>query len=482
MSATRFAIIGAGMSGILAAIKLRQAGHDHVTVYEKADRIGGTWRDNVYPGLSCDVPAHNYSFSFALNPEWSGYHASGPEIQAYFEKVVDDFGIRPLIRFNSEITAARWDGTRWQLEFADGTHTEAEVVIAATGVLHHPKIPDIPGLESFAGKAMHTARWEPELDLSGKRIGIIGSGSTGVQMTTKLGLDGHQIVNFQRSPQWIMPIPDYEYSEEELENFRNNPGAIEALRNDDFYWNGVYRFNEGLVNPDSDAMQEIETYCLQNLESVTDPVLREKLRPDYRAACKRLIYSSHYYEAAQLPNVETVVCGIDTVEPGGIRDREGTFHELDILALATGYHADRFMRPMVVEGTDGIDLETAWATRCSAYMAISIPHFPNLFMLNGPTSPVGNFSLIEVAEIQWTYVEQLIRPIAAGNATAVVASDSAFAAYEDKRIAAARGTIFASGCTSWYLDAEGVPMTWPWSYQDFEKAMETPEWEAYQVS
>lgn len=482
MSEKRFAIIGAGMAGILAAIKLREAGHKHVTIYEKADRIGGTWRDNRYPGLTCDVPAHAYTYEFAPNPEWSAYLVGGAEIQAYFEKVVDDHGIRPLIRFNSEVTRLEWQDDQWALETSAGDSDHAHAVIAATGVLHHPKIPDIKGLAGFAGTAMHTAQWDESVPLSGKRIGIIGNGSTGVQMAVALGKTGHEIVHFQRSPQWMMPYPNFEYTEEDKARFRADINAINAIRYDPTYEANVQRFTTGVTDIDGPEMSAIEDICRNWLEqAVVDPVLREKLRPDYRAACKRLIYSLDYYAVAQQPNVETIVCGIDEIVSEGVRDNDGTMHKLDILALATGFHTDRFIRPVSVKGIGGRDIEDAWAERCHAYMAISIPDFPNFFLMNGPSSPVGNFSLIDVAEKQWVYIAQLLHRVADSNARGIVACHAAHAAYEDRRIKAAKASIFGSGCTSWYLDATGVPITWPWDYQAFAEAMVKPDFDAFEV-
>jgi cation diffusion facilitator CzcD-associated flavoprotein CzcO len=478
----RFIILGAGMSGILAAIKLKEAGCEHVTVLEKADRIGGTWRENVYPGLTCDVPAHCYTYEFAPNPEWSAYHAPGPEIQAYFEKVVDDWGVRPLIRFNAEVTRCEWQGNCWEVETRDGTTRQAEFVIAATGVLHYPRYPEIPGLESFAGRTMHTAKWDRSFPLAGKRLGIIGNGSTGVQMVCNLAPQGIEIVHFQRTPQWIMPVPTFAYSDEDRAVFRASLEAINAVRYDAQYWSNIRRFTTGVADPASPQMQEIEAYCLMNLEqSVRDPALREKLRPTYRAACKRLIYSSDYYEHAQRPNVTNIVCGIAEVVPEGIRDNEGALHRLDVIALATGYHSDRFVRPVKVIGAGGRDIEEVWRERCTAYLAVSIPDFPNFFMLNGPTSPVGNFSLIDTAEKQWAYIEQLLARIGEGNARGIAVSQKAFAAYEDARITRARQTIFGSGCASWYLDKTGVPITWPWDYDAFADAMKAPDFEAFEV-
>ncbi len=482
MTEKRFLIIGAGMAGILAAIKLREAGHRNIVIYEKADRIGGTWRDNRYPGLTCDVPAHAYTYQFAPNPEWSAYLVGGKEIQAYFEKVVDDYGIRPLIRFNAEIVRMEWKDDQWDVESADGEVDHAHAVIAATGVLHHPKWPEIKGLESFAGNAMHTAQWDERVWLAGKRIGIIGNGSTGVQMAVALGKAGHEIVHFQRSPQWMMPYPNFEYSDEDKARFRASLDAINEIRYDPTYESNVQRFTTGVTDIDGPEMQAIEDICRDWLEqAVVDPVLREKLRPNYRAACKRLIYSLDYYGVAQQPNVETIVCGIDEIVPEGVIDNEGVLHKLDVLALATGFHTDRFIRPISVKGLGGRDIEEAWAERCQAYMAISVPDFPNFFLMNGPSSPVGNFSLIDVAEKQWTYIAQLLARVSDSNARGIVASHAAHVAYEERRIKAAKASIFGSGCTSWYLDGTGVPITWPWDYAAFGEAMAKPDFDAFEV-
>ena len=478
----RFAIIGAGMSGILAAIKLRMAGHDAVTIFEKADRIGGTWRDNRYPGLACDVPAHAYTYEFAPNPEWSAYFAGGPEIQAYFEKVVDDYGVRPLIRFECEIAALDWVEGQWRIQTTAGHIDHADVVIAATGVLHHPNMPDFAGLESFAGRAMHTARWDDSVDLAGKRIGVIGNGSTGVQMVAHLGLEGYDVVHFQRTPQWMMPAPNFAYTEEDKAAFRARVAAIDAVRYHPQFLAAVDRFTNGVTDMHSPEIEEIEQLCRQHLEqSVRDPELRETLRPTYRAACKRLIYSSTYYDAVQKPNVEVVVGRIDRIAPEGVIDGEGRLHPVDVLALATGFDADRYIRPARVRGANGVDLDDVWAERCAAYLGISVPGFPNLFFLNGPTSPLGNFSLVDIAERQWGFIEQLIAVLAVGDARAIHISPAAFSRQEAARVAAHRNTIWASGCSSYYLDKTGVPIVWPWSYERFRQETKTPDLAQFEV-
>ena len=473
----RHAIIGAGMSGILAAIKLLERGERNFTVFEKGTDLGGTWRDNRYPGLTCDTPSHAYSYSFATNPEWSSYYATGPEIHAYFRKVAAERGVLPFIRYGSEVTACVFDDATgiWRLRMADGGETEADVVYVATGVLHHPKMPDIAGLDTFSGKAFHSARWDDSAVLDGARVGVVGCGSTGIQLVNALSDRAARVVHFQRSPQWIMPVPQFDYTAEQKAAFARDPALIDAIRHDKDYWAAIYRFTDGVADAESPEAAEIEDICRQNLESsVRDPDLREKLRPNYRAACKRLIYSWEYYECVQRPAVFVETGGIAKFEPAGVRMADGTLHALDVLVLATGFHADRFIRPATVAGRGGRLLDDFWSVRPTAHYAVALPGFPNLFMLNGPTGPVGNFPLIDIAEMQWDYLEQLLEPVRAGRAKCVEPRQEAFEAYETRRIAAAKKTVFGSGCTSWHLDATGIPSTWPWSYQAFVEAMKAP--------
>jgi cation diffusion facilitator CzcD-associated flavoprotein CzcO len=473
------------MAGVLAAIKLKERGDAQFTVYEKAASIGGTWRENRYPGLTCDVPAHAYTYSFAPYAEWDAFYATGSQVNAYFAKVAEDHGVMPFIRFNTEVVSCEFDDAAavWRLTLSTGETAEADIVIAASGVLHHPKLPDIPGLDSFAGKAFHSARWDDSAVVDGTRVGVIGCGSTGIQLVTALCDRAQRLIHFQRSPQWIMPVPQFPYSEEEKEAFRKDVSLIDAIRNDPEYWASVFRFTDGITDFDSPQIQEIEAYCRQNLEdNVKDPVLREKLRPNYRAACKRLIYSWQYYDCAQRPAVYVETGGIAQVEPEGVRMADGTLHPLDVLVLATGFDADKFIRPTTVTGRAGRSLDEFWAVRPTAHLAISMPGFPNLFMLNGPSGPVGNFSLIDIAERQWAYIDQLLDPVRSGAARTVEPAPEAYADYEERRIAAAKKTVFGSGCTSWYLDPTGVPATWPWTYQAFADAMAQPVMAEYRFA
>ncbi len=476
------AIIGAGMSGILTAIKLREAGIEDFTIYEKADRLGGTWRENTYPGIACDVPSHLYSYSFAPNPEWSHHFAPGAEIQAYFERVARQYEVDGLIRFNQEIVRCAFLGGRWQLETERGERSEFDFVIAATGVLHHPNLPEIPGLEGFEGSCFHSARFDHDVPLRGRRVGIIGTGSTAVQITSALVDEVADLRVFQRTAQWIMPQENPVYDEAEKAAYRDHPEQMQRLR-DDLSRLFSEAFSNAVVDADSPQMHLIEETCRANLEqSVADPELRERLRPDHRAACKRLVISPDFYQAIQRPNAELVTDGIERIEPLGVRTRDGRLHELDVLILATGFQADRFMRPIEVVGRDGECLDSKWADRPAAYLSISIPEMPNFFMLNGPNGPVGNFSLIEVAELQLAYALQLIDWVRSGRCKEVSPSADVTERFDAERTEAARNTVWATGCRSWYLDDRGIPAAWPWTFDRFREAMAQPDPAAFEMA
>ena len=476
----RFVIIGAGMAGVLSAIKLREAGFGDLAVYEKGARVGGTWRENTYAGVACDVPSHLYSYSFAPNPDWSHRFSPGAEILEYFERVAREHGVEELIRYDTEITRCEHDGERWQIETAKGEHDEADFVIAATGVLHHPAYPEIEGLESFEGPCFHSSRWNHELSFEGQRVGVIGTGSSAIQITGALAASASKLSLFQRTAQWIMPQENPAYSEQEQAEFRSDPGTLKALRDE---MSSVFsdNFSNAVIDANSSQMKLIEDLCRANLEnSVTDPELRERLRPDYRAACKRLVISGNFYQAIQHPNAELVTEAIDCVEAKGVRTRDGRLHELDILVLATGFRVDRFLRPIEVIGRDGITLEEVWKERPSAYLSISIPGFPNLFLLNGPNGPVGNFSLIDVAELQFSYIMQLVEQVRSGRCSQVSASAAATRRFDQDRVEAAKKTVWATGCRSWYLDDRGIPAVWPWTFDRFREEMASPKLADYE--
>jgi cation diffusion facilitator CzcD-associated flavoprotein CzcO len=481
---TRVVVIGTGVAGIVAAVRLAEAGWDQVVLLEKADRLGGTWRENTYPGIACDVPSHLYSFSFAPNPDWSHVFSPGPEIQAYLEDVAARFGVTERIRFGTEVTELTWDAgaATWEVATSTGERLQAEIVIAATGVLHHPHVPELPGLDHFAGACFHSARWDHSVPLDGARLGVIGTGSTAVQVVGAVVDRVGELHLFQRTAQWILPVPNDPIDDAERQRFRDDPAAMADLRA-----HLARTFEDGFANAvvdvDSAALQVIEASCRANLEdNVADPELRERLRPNYRAACKRLIVSPNFYDAIQRPNAHLVTAPIERIEPAGVRTADGELHELDVLVLATGFRVDRFLRPITVTGEGGCTLEHAWAERPTAYLGVSVPGFPNLFLLNGPNGPVGNFSLIEVAELQFGYLLPLLELVRRGERRAVAATPEATARFEADRVEAARRTVWVTGCRSWYLDDRGIPAAWPWTFDRFREAMAAPDLAAYDLA
>lgn len=477
-----FVVIGAGMAGVLAAIKLREAGFAHITVYEKGDSVGGTWRENTYPGLTCDLAAHAYTYRFERNPNWSRVYAEGPEIHEYFKNTADKYGITGLIRFNEEVSTCVYDGSRWQIETRRGTHDTADFVIAATGVLHHPVIPKIDGLEAFEGACFHSARWDHTVPLDDRRIGVIGNGSTGIQLVSALWPRASELFHFQRTAQWMVPYEFKAYTEAEKTEFRKNPALIEEIARQFLYSKQNYDWMRGITDLASDEMKQVETVCREYLDnSVKDPKLREHLRPNYRAACKRLLYTCDYYDSIQRPNVELVTNGIERIEAKGVRFETGRLIKLDVLALATGFNAAQFMRPMKLIGSHGADLDEFWQRNPKAYLSVSMPDFPNFFMLNGPNAPVGNFSLIDIAEKQMDYVRQLIDEVVEGRCRALCVSRDAMERFDAERKEAAKKTIFAAGCKSWYLDADGIPALWPFTYQRFDGELSKPRLDDYDL-
>ncbi len=477
----RFVIIGAGLAGIMSAIKLAEAGYRDITLFEKAERLGGTWRENTYPGVACDVPSHLYSYSFAPNPDWSRVFSPGHEIQAYLEQVARSYEVESRIRFSEEVTRCEFLDGRWRIETSRGRVEIADVVIAATGVTHHPNLPDFPGLADFSGAVFHSACWDHRVTVDARRVGIVGTGSTAVQLVAALVDRVSRLVVFQRTAQWIMPQDNVPYSPEQRALFRQNPEQLCGLRAE-LERRFVENFSNAVVDLGSPQLRVIEDTCLANLESqVRDPELRERLRPDYRAACKRLIVSSDFYASIQKPNVALVTAAVEAVERGGVRTRDAVLHDLDVLVLATGFRTDRFVRPTEVIGRDGLRLAQVWRDRPTAYLSVAVPGFPNLFMLNGPSSPVGNFSLIEVAELQMNYVLQLVELLRGGVCREISPSEDAAARFEVARVLATKNTVWTTGCKSWYLDDRGVPASWPWTLARFRADMAAPNLDAYDL-
>ncbi|MGQ0698478.1 MAG: flavin-containing monooxygenase [Panacagrimonas sp.] len=480
MKSQRVAVIGAGMSGLLCGIKLREAGYANVRIFEKADRVGGTWRDNTYPGLNCDVPSQHYCYSFELNPEWSRMFPSGPEIREYLERTATRHGVLERVSFGKTLRRAEWGEGAWHLSFGDGELVEADILIAATGVLRDPVLPDIEGVGNFAGPAFHTARWDHGVDLREKRVGIIGTGSTAIQIAPAIVGEVRELRLFQRTAQWILPIENTEFTEAQKAGFRADPSLLaEAYEG---WHQRIRKTIARAVVGDQVQLQKISAACRENLESqVRDPVLRAQLTPDYQVACKRLVMSEHFYSAIQKPNAHLVTEGIERIQAGGVQTQDGALHELDVLIYATGFDVTRYMRPVEIVGPGGLTLEQVWSESTVSHRGVGLPGFPNFFMLLGPNSPIGNFSLIMVAEKQIAYVTQLMAASHEKDAT-VAPLASACSAYNDAIRVAMQGTVWVSGCKSWYLDRHGHPVVYPWTLERFLDEMRTPDFEEYEWS
>ena len=471
-------IVGAGMSGICMGVKLRRAGFDDFTILEKAESVGGTWRENTYPGLSCDVPSSYYAYTFDPNAEWTHYFSSGAEIREYFERATRRHGLEPHIRFGEEVTEARFEDGRWLVATNSGRDKlEADVLVSAAGVLHHPRTPQIEGLDDFGGAMFHSARWDHSVALAGKRVGVVGTGSTGVQIVTAVAGVASHLSMFQRTPQWILPIPNPSHG-----------GAFKRLMRRPGFARLNYALNAGIFNLLTTSTIKpgwqrklIDRACRWNLTRVKDPGLCRKLTPDYVPMCKRLVVSSGFYDAVQRPDVEIVDTAIARIEPGGIRTADGRLHELDVLVLATGFDAHAYLRPINLVGLGGRTLDGAWQGEPRAYKTVCLPGFPNFFMIMGPNSPIGNTSLVPVAETQADYALQWIQKIASGEVAWAAPKSEAMERFNTELRDAMPGTVWTTGCDSWYLGQDGVPMLWPWSPGRFKQTLSEPRLDEFEI-
>ncbi|WP_324193464.1 flavin-containing monooxygenase [Nocardia otitidiscaviarum] len=462
----RIAIVGAGISGIAAAVALRRAGFEDFTLYERGTDYGGTWRDNTYPGLVCDVPSRYYQFTFAMNPEWTRLYSTGAEIKAYLCRVARERDLLRRTRFGVEVVGAEYTGAGWRVTLSTGEVEHCDFVLCATGFLRDPHVPAIPGLDSFTGTVMHSARWDHDVELTGKHVGVIGTGSTGTQLVSALAGQVPRVVLFQRTPQWILPTVNREYSAAAKAVYRRVP----ALGRLAYGGNraAFALFSRGLVRP-GPVRRLVQWVVARNLRSVRDPDLRRRLTPDYQAMCKRLVVSDRFYAAVQRADVDLVTAGIDRILPDGVRTTDGAEHRLDILVLATGFDSHAYMRPMAITGLGGRTLDQVWAHGPRAFEGMMLPDFPNLFMLIGPHSPVANHPLTAVAEAQSHRIVHWLRRWRAGEFTAVAPTPAATDRYNAGLRAAAPGTVWTTGCRSWYLGADGLPELWPGSPGAYEK-------------
>ncbi len=471
-------VIGTGMTGLQLVIKLRDAGITTITVLEKRDGLGGTWRENTYPGVACDVPSHAYTYSFEPNPDWSNYFPSGEEIHNYFTKVFYKYGIDACTRFDEAVTHCSYQSGRWTVKTSQGNTYVSDLLFCATGILHEPAFPDYPGLDTFEGTMFHTARWDHSVDLKGKRIGVIGVGSTAAQAIPELiDLDGTDVTVFQRTPQWMVKVKDRVFSATDKARFRKHPYRMKIFRELSLL---SFRLNTSAITGDGivDRIQHriLAWIARRNLEkSVWDADLREKLTPHYKFGCKRVVINETFYKAIQKPNAHLITEGIERFEAGGIVTKNGALHGFDVIVLATGFNPAAYMRPMEFLGKGGLSIEQAWEKKVRAYRSILLPQFPNFFLMLGPNSPIGNYSVIEMAEKQTDYAIGLIKKWQSGDLPTIEVKPEGLEGWSALLKANMGKTAWASGCQSWYLDGDGDPLSWPDSWNKWVAMMETPD-------
>lgn len=479
----RVIIVGTGFSGLGMAIQLKRSGIHDFVVLEKASDVGGTWRDNTYPGCACDIQSHMYSFSFEQNPAWTRSFPSQPEIWDYLRRVADRYDLWHHIRFGQELTGARWDEAAqvWHAQTKSGGEFTGQFLVSGVGALHLPNIPALPGIERFAGPAFHSAQWNHDVDLRGKRIAVVGTGASAIQFVPRLAPEALALHVFQRTPPWVMPKPDYPIPSWAKAAFRFVPGA-QRLYRDALYW--LLEARALGFNGHPALLRAAERIAQGHLaKHVSDPALRAKLTPDYRMGCKRVLVSNDYYPALARDNVEVVTEGVTEVREHSVVAADGTEREVDAIVFGTGFHVTDAFDNLDIIGRDDRNLAKEWATEGTrTHLGITVFGFPNLFFLLGPNTGLGHNSVVFMIESQIRYVMDAIRLTqhhGAGALEVRAAVQDEFNADIQRKLV--RGVWTQGGCTSWYLDAKGVNRTiWPgftWRYWLDTRSVEPADFE-----
>lgn len=456
-------IVGSGFSGLCIAIKMQQLGMRYL-VLEKAESIGGTWRDNTYPGAACDVPSNLYCFSFAANPHWSRTYPQQVEIQSYMNACADKFGLRSHIQFSKAVTAARFDANRkiWQIEVNNGAEIiEACSLVTATGGLSQPKMPNIEGIESFQGALFHTARWQHDVVLEGKRVGIIGTGASAIQIVPELADKVHQLSIFQRTPPWLIFKPDFAIAKWHRKLRKKLPVLQKINRAYTYAWHENWAIAFTRFPSVLKIVQQFAKLFL--FLNIRDRALREKLKPNYVIGCKRVLLSNTYLPALKKANVKLITDAITRVTPTGIRTSDGNEHSFDVIIASTGFHAAEAGSPFPVYGLENKELNTQWQAGPSAYLGTTVSGFPNFFIMTGPNTALGHNSMIYMIESQASYVMSALVKIAESPNTAFNVSAQVQANYNIALQQKLSKTVWnTGGCSSWYRASNGLNTTlWP---------------------
>ena len=479
------AIIGSGFAGLCMAIKLKEAGFTDFFIAEQAQTLGGTWRDNHYPGCACDVQSHVYSFSFAPNPDWTRQFAPQAEIRAYLEHCAARFGLAPYLRFGMGLTRAVFDEPqqRWQLSFSDGRQVSARVLVSAMGGLSRPALPAIPGLDSFKGKRFHSQQWDHGYSLKGKRVAVIGTGASAIQFVPQIAPQVAHLDLFQRTPPWIMPKPDRAISPLERWLFKHLP-VTQRLMRGALYWTLEGRVLGFTLHPR--LMNLAQKMARRHLhKQVSRPALRKILTPDYTIGCKRILISNDYYPALSRSNVEVVTQPVARIDADGVITADGIKHPVDCLIFGTGFQAtDPLPRDCII-GRGGVDLMDTWHDGAHAYKGTTVPGYPNLFLIIGPNTGLGHNSMILMIEAQVAYILDALKHMQRQRITTVEVKPAVEHAYNQQLQDKLKRTIWnTGGCQSWYLDPRTGKNTtlWPGSTWRFKQVTRHFALKDYSVS
>ena len=460
----RLVVIGAGFGGLGMATRLTKAGVDDFVVLERAQELGGTWRENTYPGCRCDVPSHLYSYSFELNPDWSSTFSGQAEIWEYMKRVARDHGAYPHIRFGHDVSGASWDeeARRWRIETNRGEFT-AQVLVAAPGPLFEPSIPPLEGIESFAGASWHSARWDHHFDLAGKSVAVIGTGASAIQFVPRIRPQVAKLHLFQRTAPWVLPRPDRPITGLERRLYRLFPLAQKLMRAI-IYWVRE-SFMVGFAKQPRIMMLAEQVSKAMLRRQVPDPQLRRKVTPQFRLGCKRVLLADDYYPALAQPNVEVITSGVREVRERSIVDGDGVERPVDAIIYGTGFHVTDMSAGRMVRGRDGLLLDDFWQGSPQAYLGTAVPGFPNLFLLAGPNTGIGHTSLVFLLECQIAYVFDCLRTMVDHALETVEVKREDWHAYNEEIQDKSQQTVWLTGgCQSWYLDRNGRNTT---LYPDF---------------
>jgi len=464
-------ILGAGFGGVCAAIKLRERGIDNIRIYEKAAGIGGTWWHNTYPGAACDIASHLYCYSFEPNPNWSRKFSPQPEIQAYIERCAEKYDVKRHIQLNTAVEEFRFDDQRklWVAQLADGSTVATHHVIFATGGLHLPAFPDIPGMADFKGPSMHSAEWDHSVNFGGKRVAVIGSAASAIQLIPELAKVAAHLDVYQRTPNYISPRNDRDFTDAEKARFAKWPWLDRLYRRFLFLRGEYLLFPVVKTKGPSRWRNRLERLIRGHIrQSLTDPDMREAMIPQYPLGCKRILIADNFYDAMNRPNVDLVTEGIDGIEPGAVVTRDGTKYPADIIVYATGFDMENYMRKTEVIGPGDVKLSELWANIPTAYKGAFIPGMPNFYMTTGPNTGVGTTSVVYMIEAQLNLILQAID--AAGDDKTIQVSQSAHKRYNDEIRTALQDTVWAGDCLSWYKRADGeIASLYPYNARAFLK-------------